>query len=186
MTNQHPHTQPSPDGEEGIRGAEPSSGLASGSGVTPIGNAAGARVGGNVKVGDEYFEARVDTEDGSVELVHWIVTSVQKGAVFATQKADFTWVKRPKTNGDYGWAKNISPWFKRRFQVSAGPPPDWARTKAAAYGKALPAVDAALKKLTKIRAQLTGQRTKARGKAARARRPSSPPPPRSLPEGQKT
>lgn len=118
-----------------------------------------------MKVGDEFYEAYVDTDEGSVRISHWIITVIRSGTVCAVEKTDYTWVKRSKTNGDYGWAKNISDWNKRRFRETDGAPDGWCRTKAAAYGKALAPVDAAIKKLTKIRAQLTGQRTKARARA---------------------
>lgn len=128
-----------------------------------------------MKVGDEYFQAHADAEEGTVDVWHWIITSIREGTVHATQKTDYTWVKRSKTNGDYGWAKNISPWNKHRFRLADGAPKEWARSKAAAYGNALGPIEAALKKLTKLRAQLTGQRTKARSRANPAKhRDNSP------------
>lgn len=118
-----------------------------------------------MKVGDEYFQAHADAEEGTVHVWHWIITGIRSGTVYAIQKTDYTWVKRSPTNGDYGWAKNISDWNKRRFREADGAPKDWARSKAAAYGSALAPVEAAIKKLTKLRAQLAGQRTKARSRA---------------------
>lgn len=122
-----------------------------------------------MKVGDEYFEAYVGLEDGSVALSHWIITSIRKGTAYATQKTDYTWVKRSSKNGDYGWAKNISDWNKQRFSVDHGAPSGWARTKAGAYGNALGPIEAAIKKLTKLRAQLTGQQTKAKARTKPAK-----------------
>lgn len=117
-----------------------------------------------MKVGDEFFNAVADAHEGTVYIQHWIITVIREGRAFAVQKTDYTWVKRSSKTGDYGWAKSISDWEKHRFRLEDGPPDGWAKTKAAAYSKALPEIEAAIKKLSKLRAQLTGQRTKARAR----------------------
>lgn len=114
--------------------------------------------------GDEYYEAYVDPHEGTVEVDMWVITARRAGVVHACRKNQFTWVKVSKTSGDYGWARNLDRVDRKSFP--AGSPPDgWARTKAAAYTKALPEVDAAIKRLTKLRGQMLGRRTKARRKS---------------------
>lgn len=119
----------------------------------------------SVTAGDEFFEATVDTDEGKVTVELWVITTVRDGRAHALRKVDgWTWVKRSTKNGDFGWAAKISDYNRAAFSVAKGPPADWARTKAAAYTKALPEVEAAIKKLTKIRSQMLGQRTKARSR----------------------
>lgn len=145
-----------------------------------------------MKLGDEYFEAYVDPHAGTVEVDLWVVTALRGGIVYACRKNKFTWVKVSKTSGDYGWSRTLGAYDRRSFPEGS-PPADWARTKAAAYGKALPEVEAAIKRLTKLRAQITGQRTKTRARAkpcqnlARedAQRRATPNPPPSIPHGEK-
>lgn len=118
-----------------------------------------------MKVGDEYYEAYVDAWDYTVRVDLWVISAVRVGTVFAIRRTDHTWVKRSSKTGDYGWAASIDQYNKCQFSAATGTPDHWARTKAAAYTKALPDVEAKIKKLCKLRAQMTGQRTKARGKA---------------------
>lgn len=114
--------------------------------------------------GEEFFEVWTNAEEGSVALQTWVVSTVRGGMVFAIRKTDYTWVKQSKTSGDYGWATNIDAFNRTSFRLIDGPPPAWARTRGAAYTKGLPEVEAAIKRLSKIRAQMLGQRTKQRAK----------------------
>lgn len=116
-----------------------------------------------VKTGDIYYVVRID-DDGAVSLEEYVVSSVQTGHAHLIHKTPWTWVKRSTTAGDYGWAKNIDPCWRAKFRLEYGPPSDWARTKAAAYGKALPAIEQAIKRLTKLRGTLLAQQTRAKGK----------------------
>jgi hypothetical protein len=120
---------------------------------------------GKLTVGDEFFEAWVDTDEGGLGVDLWVITAIREGRVFACKKTDYTWVKLSPKTGDYGWARSLSAYDRRAFAQDDGPPAAWAKTKSAAYTKALPAVEAAIKRLTKLRAQITGQRTKARNRA---------------------
>lgn len=117
-----------------------------------------------MKLGDEYYEAYVDPHAGTVQVDLWVITALRSGIAHACRKNQYTWVKVSKTNGDYGWSRDMGKYDRQSFPESS-PPADWARTKAAAYTKALPEVDAAIKRLTKLRAQMAGQRTKARTRA---------------------
>lgn len=116
--------------------------------------------------GDEFYEATPDLYEGTLLMQTWVITAIRSGVAFAVNKTEYTWIKRSTKTGDYGWSDSIREWDRKRFKVVEGPPTDWARTKGAAYTKALPTVEAAIKKLTKLRAQMTGQRTKARRRAS--------------------
>lgn len=130
-----------------------------------------------MKIGEEYFEAYVDAWDYTVRVDLWVVSAIRTGTVFAIRKTDHTWVKRSSKTGDYGWAASIDKYNKLQFSAAEGAPDHWARTKAAAYTKALPDVEEKIKKLLKLRAQMTGQRTKARAKTKpRAKRRANPNP----------
>lgn len=120
-----------------------------------------------IKIGDQYYAAEVDTFEGVVRVELWIITAIRAGSAYACRKDEFTWVKVSTKTGDYGWSSHMSDYDRRKFKLDAGPPPDWAKTKAAAYTKALPEVDAAIKKLTKVRSQMLGRRTKLRNSKAK-------------------
>lgn len=134
----------------------------------------------NIAAGDEFYHAWVSIHEGGVSLDLWVITSVRAGKAHATRKTKWTWVKVSTTNGDYGWASNIDRFDREAFDLAKGPPSDWAKTKAAAYTKALPALNAIIGKLTQTRAQLLRQRTKQRSRlkrrdgAGRAPRPLAP------------
>lgn len=115
-----------------------------------------------MKVGDEYYDCWVDLDEGCIGVDLWIITKIAGPRAFAIKKTPYTWVKVSTKTGDYGWAKRISDFDRAAFAVASGPPDSWAKTKAAAYTKALPAVDAAIKRLTRVRATIAGQRTRAR------------------------
>lgn len=118
-----------------------------------------------MKAGDVYFNVSVDAEEGSLHLETWVITALRAGRAHAIEKTPHTWVKLSTKSGDYGWANAISGWNRRAFTAENGPPATWARTAAAAYTKALPDIDAAIKRLNKLRGRIAGQRTKARRKA---------------------
>lgn len=93
-----------------------------------------------IKVGAILFSVDSWTEDNgksTTEVQEWIVRSIQakRGeksrfgcpSPFADQAESFvnltakianlTWGKRSTKNGDYGWLKSISPYYRKQFQV---------------------------------------------------------------------
>lgn len=97
----------------------------------------------------------------------WIITSIKKPNtkrilfrndnnkstfIYLTQKNDCTWVKRSRTNFDYGFAKNIDKCFKYNFSLekyeSDGLPLSFAFTKSDAYKKELKFAERQMNKCT--------------------------------------
>lgn len=114
-----------------------------------------------IEIGDEFYDAFLDMIDGAVIVELWVITAIRNDLVFACRKNAFTWIKRSSKTGDYGWARNLDAFDRVKFR-HGDLPQTWAKSKAAAYTKALPQVDVAIARLTKLRAQITGQRTRAR------------------------
>lgn len=79
------------------------------------------------KIGQSFWDLYVD--DGKIEFFEWIVTSIRRHKVpysyYQTEfrahlirKSSYTWVKRSKKHGDYGWAKNISRYDRYRLTLN--------------------------------------------------------------------
>lgn len=83
-----------------------------------------------IKVGNVFWDCSVF--EGKVEFGEWIVRSIQnrtftcggvKRFAYLTKKNRFTWIKRSKKVGDYGWNKNINRLHKHCIRLSEGDKP---------------------------------------------------------------
>ena len=99
-----------------------------------------------MKTGDIYYRAGVD-ETGKTYVDEWISRTIRQpyGYLVIKLKA-VTWGKRSTKNGDFGWLDPIDPLFRTRFKVVEGVPAGYARTKSAAFRKALAEARASRKK----------------------------------------
>lgn len=90
-----------------------------------------------MKPGDVYFRAGVD-EDGKAYVDEWILRTIRKPYGYLVLKVKLvTWGKRSTKNGDFGWLDPIEPLFRTRFRLVDGVPAGYARSKSAAFRKAL-------------------------------------------------
>ena len=139
---------------------------------------AGAREAPSLKVGDIFYAVFVDPEEGTHCMEEWHVRTVRAGQAHFVQKTKWTWVKLSTTIGDFGWAPKIEDWNRKTAPVAGPLPAGFAPTKRGAYRLALPTIEAAAKRLTRIaaslRAQATREQTKARAKRQPKKRPAVP------------
>jgi hypothetical protein len=76
-----------------------------------------------IKLGKIYYHIFTDETTGKVEVVEYHVITVRGKYAYAVWKNVFTYGKRSKKNGDFGWLRPIGPeWRTRlsRFQTD-----DW-------------------------------------------------------------
>lgn len=77
------------------------------------------------KVGQELYTVTLEP-NGKAQMELWILRTIRKGRCFAVRKDQFTWIKRSKKQGDYGWANYISEYD--RYSWPIGSRPDHLRT----------------------------------------------------------
>lgn len=75
------------------------------------------------KIGQVLWQASFDTETGKFEWNEYILRTIRGGKAFATMKLPWTWGKRSKKNGDFGWLDPVSPEWRRWWLL--GKMPDW-------------------------------------------------------------
>jgi hypothetical protein len=77
-----------------------------------------------------------DDETGTARMEEWMVRTIRSGKVYAIRKNKFTYVKRSKVHGDWGWAKKID-WADRKSWKVGDKPPGLHATKKEAWQHAL-------------------------------------------------
>ncbi len=118
-----------------------------------------------LKVGDVFYTVYIDHEEGGHQLEEWHVRTVRTGQAHLVEKTKWTWVKLSTTNGDYGWAPKIDDWNRKTVPINGPLPADFSTTKRGAYRLALPAAEAAAKRINRLVASLRAQATKEAAKA---------------------
>lgn len=86
------------------------------------------------KVGQTLYEATINEPDGSFEWNEHVVRTIRGGRVYAILKTSFTWGKRSKKHGDFGWLDPLPKWCRTSWREGDNPP-EWrgmATTKLAA------------------------------------------------------
>lgn len=92
-----------------------------------------------MKAGAFYWKAVFDEEGGKVEVDEYGCRSVRKGRAYLTLKESWTWGKRSKKNGDFGWLDPVPAWCRNRV-LEGSPGADMFRpTKRGALMAALAA-----------------------------------------------
>ena len=92
-----------------------------------------------VKTGDVFYYVNVNPDYTPMTSLHtYTVSCIRKDTVYLISKIDgITWVKdRVGKKGKWGWAKNISHWFKKKFKIGHRPK-RYSPTKRGAYLVAL-------------------------------------------------
>lgn len=72
------------------------------------------------KIGQELYTYYVGTEDetsGKLSLHTHIVRTIRGGKVYAILKESYTWGKRSKKHGDYGWLDPLPAWCRTWVRV---------------------------------------------------------------------
>lgn len=90
-----------------------------------------------MKTGDLYFEASVDDETSKVEIDEWVLRTIRGKHGYLIMKKSWTWGKRSRTNGDWGWLDPIPDWCRVKFSLDKGLPDRYARSKSQAVRVAL-------------------------------------------------
>ena len=66
----------------------------------------------NYRIGQELYRVCVYEDDGQSKMDQWRIRSKRRSRVYAVLVAPWTWVKRSKKHGDYGWATSIPSWCR--------------------------------------------------------------------------
>lgn len=90
-----------------------------------------------MKPGTVLHEAYIVDGTGELEWSEWVVRSTRKGRVFATLKASWTWGKKSKKQGDYGWLDPIATRWRRSWREGELPPQGIRTTKIKALQAAI-------------------------------------------------
>ncbi|MCB5201667.1 hypothetical protein LH464_04140 [Neorhizobium sp. T786] len=136
-----------------------------------------------MKPGDVLFEVWAEDGNGKIAWSEWVVRSIRKGTVYATLKASWTWGKKSKKHGDFGWLDPIGPEWRVSWPVDGEPRGQLATTRLTAIKKAIalqkrygsPDDYAEAETHASIIKRLETMLTKERGKKARAKAKSKPP-----------
>ena len=90
-----------------------------------------------IKSGDVFLEVSACDGDGKIEWDEWVVRSIRKGRIFVTMKTSFTWGKKSKKHGDFGWLDPIEALWRRSWRVGEEPYGQLATTRMGAIKKAI-------------------------------------------------
>ena len=71
-----------------------------------------------MKVGDTLYHAMA--MEGSVHIDEYRISVIRKHIAHVVRFDKFTWVKKSKRHGDYGWADNISSMDRDRISMTEG------------------------------------------------------------------
>ena len=89
-----------------------------------------------MKVGEQWFDAWRDVDNGRVHIEKLYVRSIRKGKAYLTERVPhLTWGRLSRKTGDYGWLPNPPRWMRHR--VSFDQPNPYGKTKQSAVRKAL-------------------------------------------------
>jgi hypothetical protein len=66
-------------------------------------------------IGMILYTVLADDETGTARMEEWMVRTIRGGKVYAIWKNEFTYVKRSKVHGDWGWAKSIPQIYRRKW-----------------------------------------------------------------------
>lgn len=81
------------------------------------------------KVGDEFLQCTVSDGDGKIDWTRWRVRTIRGGFVYAIAVYPWTWGKRSKKRGDFGWLDPIGPLWRRKWRVGGTRPPELGATR---------------------------------------------------------
>lgn len=70
-----------------------------------------------IEVGDVYWAIGADDDTGKIEWEEYIVRTIRKDKIYATQKNQWTWGKRSKKNGDFGWLDPVHSAWRAMWRV---------------------------------------------------------------------
>ena len=90
-----------------------------------------------IKVGTILWEIWAEDDTGKINTSEYVVRSIRKGRVNATLKASWTWGKRSKKHGDFGWLDPISPEWRKSWPVEDSPAGTLATTRKTALIRAI-------------------------------------------------
>lgn len=90
-----------------------------------------------IEVGDVYWAIGADDDTGKIEWEEYIVRTIRKGRIYATQKNKWTWGKRSKKNGDFGWLDPIHLAWRTMWRQGQIPTHNLATTRLSALKRAL-------------------------------------------------
>lgn len=92
------------------------------------------------KVGEFYFYAFYDDEEGKVQFFEYGLRSIRKGVAHFTLKMNkVTWGKVSKRHGDFGWLPNVPKWTRDSIIISSDQMLRYRSSKQAAITAALAA-----------------------------------------------
>ena len=89
-----------------------------------------------MKKGQELYEVWAD-EKGEINWSIYIIRSIRKKIVYATLKASWTWGKRSKKHGDYGFLDPVAAEWRHSWYINREPYGDIATTRIGALKKAI-------------------------------------------------
>lgn len=90
-----------------------------------------------MKQGETYFRVSTDEETAEVDLDEYVLRTIRGKFGYLVLKASFTWGKRSKKHGDFGWLDPVPGWCRERFRISNGIPSGFSSTKRGAFEEAI-------------------------------------------------
>lgn len=88
-----------------------------------------------MRKGETYYAANYDIETGKVSIEKYICRTIRKDVAYLIEVNEFTWGKRSKKHGDFGWRDPIWPGWRSR--VTSNSEKRFTLTKSAAIRAAL-------------------------------------------------
>lgn len=70
-----------------------------------------------MKAGAFYWKAAFDEEAGKVDVEEYGCRSIRSGRASMILKASWTWGKRSKKNGDFGWLDPVPTWCRTMVRL---------------------------------------------------------------------
>lgn len=90
-----------------------------------------------MKAGEFFYSAAFDYEARKVEIDRYGCRVVRQGRAYLTHVLPWTWGKRSKKHGDFGWLDPIEPIWKTDVGIGGEAARRFSRTKAGALRAAL-------------------------------------------------
>jgi len=90
-----------------------------------------------MKIGDVFYEYWVSEETGKVSLEEHVLRTIRGKWAYAIWKNEFTWGKRSRKHGDFGWRDPISREWRTKWLIAGERPGKLATTKLMAIRYAI-------------------------------------------------